>query len=566
MGRCPFHTEKTPSFTVNDQKAFYHCFGCGAHGNIFDFLQYSRRLTFREAVIDAAQRAGVILPQNFFKTSSTPQQKENATILEILSKTTIYFQERLHSFSGTEARTYLKDLRGFTSQTLDHFQIGYAEKGDGQRLISFLQKEGYCMEDIRTAGLVSSSEDRSLERDKFRNRIIFPILNLQQQVIGFGGRLLGEGLPKYLNSPETPVFKKGAILYNFIPARSTFSATTPLIVVEGYTDVMRLFQHGISPAVAPLGTALTSDHLSLMWKYYNEPLLCFDGDEAGQRAAERASEKALALLKPGKTISFVTLPSSEDPDTLVRHMGGEAFKKHLASSIPLADFLWTSILKKYPRALPEEKALVTKTLDTWCATITDSSIQSYYKQMFRDKCYQWGRRSYSSQPKEKKDLTLSARPPTFEPMDILYEKILIGAFMHHPDLLEPLHEELALLSLKIPLHIRIQEKLVSCFFTITPIEKDSFASYLKECGLDTFRDLVARELRIHAPSLENSSLDHKIDTWRSIHTRWIRYHSVDRDLNEAKQQLESDWTPSSWERYKALKKALVLNEDETTTH
>ena len=279
-GLCPFHQEKTPSFTVNNAKEFYHCFGCGQHGSVFDFLMHQNHLTFMEAVKQAAEMAGVSLPT--VQAPLNPQvEKEKLSLLQLLESACQFFEQRLAIPEGREALQYLVQKRKLSVHTIKKFRLGVSP-ADKDLLKNHLLAQGYPLPQIQTAGLLSQWDDGTWH-DKFRNRLMFPILDKKGQVIAFGGRILGPGEPKYLNSPETPVFHKGHTLYNWMHAQNSSQKKDPLVVVEGYMDVISLSQHGYERVVAPLGTALTEDQIQSLWKLGAEPLLCFDGDEAGQR-------------------------------------------------------------------------------------------------------------------------------------------------------------------------------------------------------------------------------------------------------------------------------------------
>ena len=343
IGLCPFHKEKTPSFSVVEDKGFYHCFGCGAHGDVIGFAMQKENLAFPEAVEQLARQAGLEVPR---QTSEEREKAERqATIQGAVEAACAFFEETLHGPQGREARLYL-ERRGLDLATLRRFRLGYASDArDGlKRALAKSFPEPLLIE----AGLLRRAESGD-SYDYFRNRVIFPIGDRQGRVIAFGGRVLGEGQPKYLNSPETPLFQKGRVLYGWAQARAGLSgggAAQPgvggpsAIVAEGYMDVIALHRAGFTTAVAPLGTALTEMQIEELWRLAPEPVLCFDGDAAGLRAAGRALERALPLLKPGHSLRFATLPAGEDPDTLVLNRGREAMQEVLARAKPLAEVLW----------------------------------------------------------------------------------------------------------------------------------------------------------------------------------------------------------------------------------
>lgn len=335
-GLCPFHNEKTPSFTVNDEKAFYHCFGCGQHGDVITFVMETEGLSFPEAVERLASQAGLQVPQ------SSPEERERAkvrnTLYDVVEQVCAWYEDNLRQTGGREALDYLRG-RGFTEETIRTFRLGYSPDGRG-RLLQAMEAKGIRKDQLVEAGLIKLPEGGGDPRDYFFNRVMFPISDGRGRVIAFGGRILGDGQPKYLNSPETPLFHKGRNLYNFAMAREASRDLGTVIVAEGYTDVIALAQAGLPNAVAPLGTAVTEEQIGLLWRVADEPVLCFDGDTAGERAALRAAERALPLLKPGKTLRFMGLPAGEDPDSLVQSRGADGFRHIMGSARQLADVIW----------------------------------------------------------------------------------------------------------------------------------------------------------------------------------------------------------------------------------
>ena len=351
-GLCPFHNEKTPSFTVNDEKAFYHCFGCGQHGDVITFVMETEGLSFPEAVERLASQAGLQVPQ------SSPEERERAkvrnTLYDVVEQVCAWYEDNLRQTGGREALDYLRG-RGFTEETIRTFRLGYSPDGRG-RLLQAMEAKGIRKDQLVEAGLIKLPEGGGDPRDYFFNRVMFPISDGRGRVIAFGGRILGDGQPKYLNSPETPLFHKGRNLYNFAMAREASRDLGTVIVAEGYTDVIALAQAGLPNAVAPLGTAVTEEQIGLLWRVADEPVLCFDGDTAGERAALRAAERALPLLKPGKTLRFMGLPAGEDPDSLVQSRGADGFRHIMGSARQLADVIWQTESSASPHDTPERRA------------------------------------------------------------------------------------------------------------------------------------------------------------------------------------------------------------------
>ncbi len=334
-GCCPFHGEKTPSFHCEDRKGRYHCFGCGVTGDHFRFLTDLEGISFPEAVEQIAGLAGVPMPQPDAEAARRDEQR--TTLMDVMELATAFFQDQLQSANGARARAYLRD-RGLTGRTIETFRLGYAPESRNA-LKEHLAGKGIPKEQIEACGLVVHGPDIPVSYDRFRDRIMFPILSSRERVIAFGGRAMSpDAMAKYLNSNDTELFHKGDVLYNFARARKAMqgaNGASTVIAVEGYMDVIALHQAGIENAVAPLGTALTENQLGLLWKMTPEPVLCFDGDGAGLRAAYRAADLALPLIGPGKSVSFALLPDGKDPDDLVKHDGRAPFDRVMAQAKPL---------------------------------------------------------------------------------------------------------------------------------------------------------------------------------------------------------------------------------------
>src|SRR5205085_4839092 len=354
-GLCPFHNEKTPSFTVNDKKGFFYCFGCHEKGDAVGFVMKTEGLSFPEAVEKLAREVGLPVPR------ATPGERERAdrasSLQEIVEQAARWFHKQLRLPVGRGALDYLRG-RGLADDTIDDFRLGFSpDSRDG--LISALKREGATPDQIVEAGLAIQPEDAGREPyDRFRGRAMFTINDRRGRAIAFGGRVMGQGEPKYLNSPETPLFHKGGNLYCLDRARVAATKDQPVIVAEGYMDVIALHGAGFVGAVAPLGTALTEGQLGELWKLADEPFLCFDGDNAGRRAAARAAERALPLLRAGKRLRFVGLPAGEDPDSLVRARGADAVRRVLDLARPLADVIWELETDGKPADTPERQASI----------------------------------------------------------------------------------------------------------------------------------------------------------------------------------------------------------------
>ncbi|TCM58523.1 DNA primase [Rhizobium sp. PP-F2F-G48] len=382
---CPFHGEKSPSFHCEDRKGRYHCFGCGVSGDHFRFLNELDGMSFPEAVQQIADLAGVAMPQPDVEAEKRDRQR--STLQDVMEMATQFFQDQLQTANGARARAYLRD-RGLTGRTIETFRLGYAAESRNA-LKEHLANKGIPREQIEACGLVVHGPDIAVSYDRFRDRIMFPILSSREKVIAFGGRAMSkDAQAKYLNSNETELFHKGNVLYNFARARRTLGGADgneTIIAVEGYMDVIALYQAGIENAVAPLGTALTENQLELLWKLTPEPILCFDGDGAGIRAANRAVDLALPHLKPGRSVRFALLPDGKDPDDLVREEGRAPFDRVLAAARSLSEMVWTREVQAGGFETPEKRAELEAKLKQIVAVIGDESVRRHYGQAMRDR-------------------------------------------------------------------------------------------------------------------------------------------------------------------------------------
>ena len=378
-GLSPFQQEKTPSFYVNDQKGFYHDFSSGKHGDIISFVMETDGLPFGEAVERLASMAGLALPA--VTPDAARQEQRRRTLHDVMDLAATYFAETLASRVGAKARGYLAD-RAISPATQLQFRLGYASP-DRFGLKEHLGKLGVSVEDMVETGLLVAGDDIPVPYDRFRDRVMFPITDMRGRVIAFGGRALEKDVPaKYLNSPETPLFHKGDNLYNHQTARKATHDGSALIVVEGYVDVIAMVTAGFAGAVAPLGTALTENQLQLLWKMADEPILCFDGDRAGQKAAYRAADLALPFLAPGKSLRFALLPEGQDPDDLVRSGGRGAVEDVIAAAKPLAEMLWSRELEGGNFATPERRAALEARIKELANGIRDEVVRRYYRDDF----------------------------------------------------------------------------------------------------------------------------------------------------------------------------------------
>src|SRR5258706_10976418 len=485
-GLCPFHKEKSPSFKVENERRHYHCFGCGAGGDAFKWLQETEGLSFPEAVQKLAGEASVELPAWTPEDEAREQRKKS--LYEIISLAATFFEEQLHSGrNGEPARAYLRS-RGLEPGAWKRFKLGYAPDANGA-LIGHLAARGVTTADMVEAGVVRPADDNRPARDFFYDRVMFPIADVRGRIIAFGGRGLNpDAKPKYINTGETTLFSKGHVLYNFQSAREAALKGAPLIIAEGYMDVIALVEAGVGGAVAPLPNELTEDQLALLWRVSPEPVLCFDGDEAGLRAANRASRLALPHLVPGQSLRFVFLPKGEDPDSFIRSQGAEPMRAALAKAEPLADVLWKAETEGRELTTPERRAGLEAELDRIVSVIGDAKIAGYYRRDFSDRVFKDFKQRRSPPAKARSS---QARPPfrrgrgepgrAGPPQDgvseavkrslhvvnalgaakNLTERRLLGVLIAAPHLIDRYSEALAWLSLDDPQLDRIKTKLLN---------------------------------------------------------------------------------------------------------
>ncbi len=541
-GLSPFKDEKTPSFTVNDQKAFYHCFASGEHGDIFTFLMKTEGLSFPEAVEKLAAEAGLEMPRQ------TPQMVEEERsrdrLIDLMETACRYFEEALTGEGGKIAARYIKG-RGLSSATVSAFRLGYAPNSK-TALKSFLKDKGYTEDEMARSGMVIHGDDIPVPYDRFRHRVIFPILDLKGRVIAFGGRALDDNQPaKYLNSPETELFHKGALLYNAKRARQAAYETQSLIAVEGYMDVIALFEAGIVNVVAPLGTALTPNQISAMWRMTDEPILCFDGDSAGQKAAARAVDTVLPLLQPGRSLRFAFLPPGMDPDDLVRAQGAEAFHAVTGATKPLVDMLWQREWDAGDWSTPERRARLEQNLRDKTAEIADNSVKSRYDQEIRDRLFHaWrkgpnkisGNMSRIMQTSSLKSSPLAARNGAQMPVR---EALILQTLLVHPWLLEDNAEFLATIRFENSTAETLMGALLDCLALQVPLDRRAIHDHLK--GLDFDANIATIENAItHRgdgftdPDTEREEVE---KGWRHILEIHIKGTELKRELKASEKDL-----------------------------
>lgn len=565
-GCCPFHNEKSASFKVSEDRDDYHCFGCGAHGSAFDFVMHTEGLSFPEAAERLAETAGLEVPK------IAPEQREKADHLSRLADANEaaakWFQAQLRGSGGGEAQDYLRQ-RGLGDAAIEEFRLGYApDRNDGLKVA--LLDRGFTERELVEAGLLGMPDDGRGSYDRFRHRLMFPIGDRRNRVIAFGGRALGDARAKYLNSPESPLFDKGRSLYNHAMAREEARSTGTVIVVEGYMDVIALAEAGFRNTVAPLGTAVTEDQLGLLWQMTSEPIMCLDGDAAGLRAARRAAERALPLLKPGKSLRFALLAEGVDPDDMVRSNGRDAFAALLARTTPMTAMLWQSLLEEREIDTPERRAALEKDIDSLIFSIADETVQRHYrddlKTRMRDALrpparapYQGGQGKPPPWAKGRvaaEDVTRLKASIGTSPLRTR-EEAIVAALLKWPDLCNDFENELDDLQLQ-------NSDLDSCLMQIRDavyrepgLDTEALSRHLSRSGLER---LVTRMSAPSAARLDwAAKRNPPAEAIRQLFDATLRRYRVEvlqTDYEEAAAQARREVTAEAIERMAALRRAL----------
>jgi DNA primase len=582
-GLSPFKAERTPSFFVNDQKGFYHCFASGAHGDIFKFVMETEGLSFLEAVERLAEEAGLPIPK---AAPPTPESREradqNTRLLEIMEASARFFEAQLRQPAGQEARAYI-ERRGLKRETLAEFRIGFAPPGRST-LKEHLAVAGVAVPDMIAAGMLIGGDDIPVPYDRFRGRVMFPIQDAKGRVIAFGGRALDASAPaKYLNSPETPLFHKGHVLFNAHRARPHAHDKGRIIAVEGYMDAIALAEAGFGETVAPLGTALTEAQIQLLWRFAPEPILCFDGDSAGRRAAFRAVETVLPHLKPGISIRFAFLPDGLDPDDLIRAEGPPAFEAVLQTRVrPLFDVLMEKELAAAPPSpTPEGRAALEQSLVAQVRRITDPAVRSQYESELRQTLWERNRRemrAITGAGGSPRDAAMAGRrrnnaevdwrhrartqmqrpgerrrPGPPPPADVSAsnelsqrslpapprEALILATLINHPWLLEQEAELISSLTITSAPLARLRDALLAAASDENALDTPSLSTQLDEQGLAKVVALVQRAITHKGDKFADPEADRAIVEvgWR--HT--VALHQKQVELRLALSAAEQAW-------------------------
>jgi DNA primase len=558
VGLCPFHHEKTPSFYVVEDKAFFHCFGCGAHGDAIGFAMRADNLDFIEAVEKLAREAGLAVPQA--SREERQQARRQKTLLEAVEAACAFYEAQLKGPLGRRALDYLQE-RGLDADTIRRFRLGWAPGprtgGDGRALFHALAAD-FPEALLCEAGLLRQREGGG-PVDYFRDRVTFPIGDRAGRIIAFGGRVLDDAQPKYLNSPDNPLFAKGRVLYGWAAARAA-AARDPeasVIVTEGYMDVIALHRAGFATAVAPLGTALSEVQLAEVWRLSPEPVLCFDGDEAGQRAAIRAMRRALPLLRPGHSLRFATLPAGEDPDSLIRLGGRERFGQVLAAARPLSRMLWELELAAKPADTPERRADLERRLIESVGVIGDRAVRAKYERFIRDQLFELARpvTRPNRRVRQHSAFVRDGPPPPLRSPGRVERENLFRLLLHSPELIERVAEEFVALSLPEPEFDKLRHAILEAATAHPGLDARTLRQHLLTNGFATAVEALS------LPSVDTGFLVRCADplSVRKAWTHLIRMLTTgDRTgFSEASKEFDSDFSDKSWERYMAARQRVI---------
>ena len=580
---CPFHGEKSPSFHVDDRKGRYHCFGCKASGDIFTFLVEKEGLSFPEAVERLAEEAGLPMPQ--MSEADHRREEQRASLYDVMEIAAKFFEAELQAARGSRARGYLAD-RQLSIAIQKDFRLGYAPD-DRSALRSHLADKGITVEQMAEAGLVIAGDDIPVAYDRFRDRVMFPIRDPRGRVIAFGGRALSKDVPaKYLNSPETPLFHKGNVLYNLDKARGPAHEKGAIIAVEGYVDVIAMHRAGLPQAVAPLGTALTEDQLRILWKQAAEPILCFDGDAAGLKAAYRALDLALPLLEPGHSLRFALLPEGQDPDDLLKAQGPEAVREVVEAAQPLSEMLWQRALAQNDRSTPERRAQFERDLRNTISAIADDVVKKHYLAEYGERLralfrpagaargpagrrpsggfparggFKPNMRPWDIQQPPTAQLKRLAAEPTFQGGAERRERMIILTLINHPDLLHEFLDEFAILEMTSPELDSLRTQIIDSAALGSGLDGTDLRGHLKKMGSGPLLDrLESQAKRLNEWFLGSGAAQ---DDARTGLRQMIALHrktvTLERELRAAEAAFAADPTEEKLNALKAVREQVL---------
>ena len=543
IGLCPFHNEKTPSFTVNEAKGFYHCFGCGAHGDIIKFEMEANNLPFMDALEKLSHKAGIPLPK--FSREHSAEQEKRQSLFEIMELAAAFYEKTLYLREGAKGLDYFY-RRGLDDELIKKFRLGYAPSGNA--LKAYLNSKGVSEHDMVELGLIAIPEDRARSpHDFFRERVMIPIRDKQNRVIAFGGRIMGDGQPKYLNSPETPVFNKRKMLYNINFARDKGFAERNFIICEGYMDVIALDKYGFGYAAAPMGTALTEDQITEAWKIVPEPILCFDGDNAGIKAALRSVDRALPILRAGYSLKFMFLPDKMDPDEFLKAKGRDEFLKLMQQTTPLMQLLWDKNTRNIPAQTPEQKALIEKNIMEEVSKIQDEKVRGYYVQEMQKRIYEtYGRGSLRPQRSKSTFKKTSHVGPPIRDVDLRF--ILAGVLLF-PDLINDFEERLLTFDISKFTLFNLLHAAIDMFHEDEDTDSATLMEKLKSNGYDKQLSGLWEIGMLKSQKPFVNDIKRQINTLLAA----VQVKQLNQDINEYKLKLDKDTaSDEDYQRYLTL--------------
>jgi DNA primase len=555
-GCCPFHGEKTPSFYVYDDH--FHCFGCGAHGDAIGFVMQSQGAGFMEAVEQLAAEAGLDVPKP--TPEAAEAERERHTLVGVLQAAEAAYKRRLHLPDGRVALDYLRG-RGLTDETIERFGLGWSGEARGA-LTADLARDGITPDQLVECGLMRRDEESGRAYDLFFNRVMFPIRDRRGRTISFGGRIMGDGQPKYVNGPETPLFSKRRNLYGLDLAREGVRKGATLVVVEGYMDVIALAQAGFAGAVAPLGTALTEEQMGELWHLSPMPILCFDGDAAGARAAARAAELALPLLAPDRTLKLATVPAGEDPDSLVRRRGKAGFDSVLETAQSLSDALYDLLRQAGGDSTPELRAAFRTRLEEAAKRIPDKSLASEYRSTLLDRFFASKRRpmpgrsvkGFVPQPLGR----IAPRPhPAMDITTRERARILTAILLRHPLLLHDVDHAYADLELAGAL-ARVRDALREWAAHADHLDSGDLMDHLSSAGLSADVEQVMAPVPVPLPECAAATAmpaDAATGWWHIF--GFLNVNRLREELTLAEAEVARSLTGETVRRQVALKEALL---------
>ena len=548
FGRCPFHSEKTGSFKVDANLGLYYCFGCGAHGDMINFVMEMEKLSFAEAVKHIADMYGIQVPEDreTFRSEDDIKNKMYA-VMEIAKE---FFVHQLNSDFGREAKEYLKN-RNISDESILKFQLGFAS--NEEKLVDQLKKNGFSEEIIIKTGLFFKNQYKSGLISKFSGRITFPIIDYKGKCVGFGGRIIKKiDAAKYINSPETEIFIKNHQLYGYSLARK--SKSREIILVEGYLDVIAMHQAGFDATVAPLGTAISETQINMCWRVCDNPIICLDGDSAGVKASFRWLDKILPVLIPGKSFRFARLPQDSDPDSLILNDQCDIISSSLNNALFLSDWMWEGAFLLYPSETPEQKAAIIKMLKEKTGQIKDGSIQRLYIQYMKqneNELYRYKGKTF------KPKIGELIRPATSVKEKI--EKILVVTIINHPYIIDRVIEDFTKLEFASSAMIKLKEEILriyDAYHMAGKVEEGNRVISELEKNISD----IEKDIEIHAKfaGKNESSEDKILSGWNSFFEKYLSVPMITEDLHKASISLQSTFSESDWQRLKALKNSTLL--------